>query len=84
MSSSSISSPSTLPKIYVKLIHININDRQNYNNQQELIPMIFVLYKKTILIPDFNIATILKLIDENIDIHAVEDYVRHFLFVIFL
>lgn len=46
--------------------------------------MIFVLYKKTILIPDFNIATILKLIDENIDIHAVEDYVRHFLFVIFL
>jgi hypothetical protein len=85
ISSSSISSPSTLPRICVKLTHVNVEtnpiNRRGYNNQQEIIPIIFVLYQKTILIPDFNIVTMLKLINSNINVHTIEHYVRQFLLI---
>lgn len=77
-----MSSPSTLSKIYVKMIYINIDNTQDYNNQQ--IPMIFVLYQKTILVPDFNIVAMLKLINSNIDIHTIENYVRQCSFDLYI
>ncbi|CAF1144863.1 unnamed protein product [Adineta steineri] len=78
-SSSVISSPSSaLPRSYVKLIHVNLDttipNRQEYNNRQQMLPIIFVRYKKTILIPDFNIYTLLHAINPTIDIHTIENY----------
>ncbi|CAF1417535.1 unnamed protein product [Rotaria magnacalcarata] len=82
ISSSTMSSPSAPPppQVYVKIVHVNIeannNNRQNINNQgqQQLMPIVFVRYQKTILVPDFNIYTLLKMIDANIDIHTIERY----------
>ncbi|CAF3650282.1 unnamed protein product [Rotaria socialis] len=80
ISSSTMSSPSVPPQVYVKIVHVNIetnnNNRQNINNQeqQQLMPIVFVRYQKTILVPDFNIYTLLKMIDANIDIHTIERY----------
>jgi hypothetical protein len=45
-----------------------------------MIPIIFVRYKNTILVPDFNIVTLLKLINSNINLHTIEHYVRQFIF----
>jgi hypothetical protein len=55
---------------------VNIATNTIYNTQQSLIPIIFVHYQKTILIPDFNIVNLLQLINPNFDIHTIEDYVR--------
>lgn len=68
ISSSSMSSPSSLPRLYVKVQHINID--------QEFLSIIFVHYKKSILIPDFNIMTLLKLINSNLNLQTIEQYVR--------
>jgi len=81
-----MSSPSTLPRSYVKVIHVNIEtntfNRQKYHNQQgQILPIIFVRHQKTILIPDFNICTLLKIINSNINLHTIENYVRIFLFI---
>jgi hypothetical protein len=43
---------------------------------QEKLSLIFIYYEKTILIPDFNICTLLKMINPNIDVNIIEDYVR--------
>ena len=65
-------------------MHVDIQTNSDYtrehNNQQQLIPIIFVRYQKTILIPDFNICALLKMINPNIDIHTVAHYVRIFSF----
>ncbi|CAF0999056.1 unnamed protein product [Rotaria sordida] len=78
ISSSAMSSPSSSPRLYVKLIHVNIEtntiNREKYNNSQQLIPIVFVHYQKTILIPDFNIYTLLNMIDSTIDIHTIERF----------
>ncbi|CAF3686497.1 unnamed protein product [Rotaria sp. Silwood1] len=78
ISSSAMSSPSTSPYIYVKVIqaHIETNtmNRQKYNNPPQLVPIVFVRYQKTILVPDFNINTLLHMIDPTIDIHTIEHY----------
>ncbi len=46
---------------------------------KEKLSIIFIHYQKTILIPDFNICTLLKLINSNIDIDIIEDYVRRYI-----
>ena len=74
-----MSSPSNSPRSYVKLMHVDIQTNSNHN-QQQLIPIIFVRYQKTILIPDFNICALLKMINSNIDIHTIGHYVRIFSF----
>jgi hypothetical protein len=77
-----MSSPSSLPRPYVKLVHVNIEtDKEECKNQQQLFPIIFVRYQKTILIPDFNICSLLKMINPSINIHAIEHYVRIYLFI---
>ncbi|CAF1087756.1 unnamed protein product [Rotaria sordida] len=55
-------------KPLVKLIHIQIN------NINQKLPIIFIYYQKSILIPDFNICTLLKIINSNIDIDIIQDY----------
>ncbi len=72
ISSSSMSSPSTLPRLYVKVQHINTARTIN----QEFLTIIFVHYKKSILIPEFNIVTLLKLINSNFNLQTIEQYVR--------
>ncbi|CAF2106329.1 unnamed protein product [Rotaria magnacalcarata] len=71
MSSSDISS-----KSLVKVIHIHIKTHsinQQLNSEQKL-PIIFIYYQNNILIPDFNICTLLKIINSNIDIDTIQDY----------
>jgi hypothetical protein len=36
----------------------------------------FIHYQKSIFIPDFNICTLLKMINSNIDTDIIQDYVR--------
>ena len=83
-----MSSPSTSARSYVKVLYVNIEtntfNRGEYNNQQkqpQILPIIFVRYQKTILIPDFNICTLLKIVNSNINIHTIENYVRLFLYI---
>ncbi|CAM4908878.1 unnamed protein product [Rotaria socialis] len=71
MSSSDISS-----KSLVKVIHIHIKTHsinQQLNSEQKL-PIIFIYYQNNILIPDFNICTLLKIMNSNIDIDTIQDY----------
>jgi hypothetical protein len=58
-----------------------INTQTNTINQQKL-SVIFIYYQKSILIPDFNICTLLKTINPNINIDTIEDYVRIHIFFI--
>lgn len=80
-----MSSPSTVPRLYIKVIHVNIEpntfDRREYHNQQQRLPIIFVRYQKTILMPDFNICTLLKIINPNMNLQTIENYVRIYLFI---
>ncbi|UJR33189.1 hypothetical protein I4U23_020644 [Adineta vaga] len=55
----------------VKLIHIH---REMNNNQQQKIPLFFIHYEQHILLPDFNICSLLKLIHSNIDIDTIKHY----------
>jgi hypothetical protein len=64
-----MSSPSILSRSFVKLIHLHIDE-------QQILPIVFVRYQKSILIPDFNICTLLKTIDLNINNTTIEQYVR--------
>lgn len=50
-------------KFLVKLIHIE----QKY-------PLIFIHYNQQIYIPDFNIYTLLQIVNSTIDIQTIEDY----------
>ncbi|UJR13996.1 hypothetical protein I4U23_000996 [Adineta vaga] len=72
--SSVISSSSTSSRLNIKLIHVNTFNRREYSNQSHKLPIIFVRYKDTILMPDFNICTLLKTINSKIDISAIENY----------
>jgi len=75
------SRPSIPTKSLVKLIHINpeLNDIIN-----EKLSIIFIHYQKAIFIPDFNICTLLKMINSNIDIDIIQDYVRIYIFNIYI
>ncbi|CAF1489545.1 unnamed protein product [Adineta steineri] len=57
-------------KPLVKLIHTNTQ----INNIPQKLPLIFIHYEKSILIPDFNICSLLKMINSNIDTDIIEDY----------
>ncbi|CAF3420910.1 unnamed protein product [Rotaria sp. Silwood1] len=75
-SSNNSSTPSScIPsKPLVKLIHISTNNSNQKLNIEHKLSIIFIYYQKTIFIPDFNICTLLKLINSNIDIDIVQDY----------
>ena len=79
-SSSTISSVSMPSRTCVKLIHVNINPSHtkigDHFRQSHALPMIFVRYKRTILIPDFNICKLFKIINSNCDISAIENDTR--------
>ena len=79
MSHSSIPSPSTSTRSSAKLKHVDINTNSLDNDEQQIIPMIFVQYQKSILIPEFNIVTLLKLIDSSFDRQTVQRYVSRIL-----
>ncbi|CAF4331629.1 unnamed protein product [Rotaria sp. Silwood2] len=68
LNNSSVPSSSISNEPLVKLIHIQAN------NINQKLPIIFIHYQKTILIPDFNICTLLKIINSNIDIDIIQDY----------
>ena len=59
------------PKFLVKLIHIN-GTAKGFQR----LPLVFVHHDRTILMPDFNICTLLNTINAHVDIHSIEDYVR--------
>jgi len=71
------SRPSIPSKFLVKLISI---ETQLNDIIKEKLPIIFIHYQKTILIPDFNICTLLKMINPNINPDIIEDYVRPYTF----
>ncbi|CAF1522899.1 unnamed protein product [Adineta ricciae] len=81
-SSSTISSASMSSRTCVKLIHVNINPSHSktgdHSRQFHVLPMIFVRYKKTILIPDFNICKLFKIINSSFDISAIENDIGSF------
>ncbi|CAF0972743.1 unnamed protein product [Adineta ricciae] len=81
-SSSTVSSVSMSSRTCVKLIHVNINSSHtkivDNPRQSHVLPMIFVRYKRTILIPDFNICKLFKIIDSSFDISAIENDIRSF------
>ena len=59
------------PKSLVKLIHIN-----GTSTGFRRLPLVFVHHDRTILMPAFNICTLLNTINAHVDIHSIEDYVR--------
>lgn len=64
-------------KSLIKLIYIKrTNIHQQLHIEQKL-PLIFVYHQRSILIPDFNICILLKIINPNIDIDIIHDYVRN-------
>ena len=79
ISNSSISSPTSSIRSTVKIKHVNIETNSIQNSEQQTIPMIFVQYEKSILIPDFNIVTILQSINPGFSLHMIEHYVMPFL-----
>lgn len=70
-----MSSPATLPRLYVKVIQMSVP--VNTKNQEQMVPLVFVHYRKAILVPDFNIHTLLQIIDPLIDTAIIENYVTY-------
>lgn len=79
ISNSSLSSPTGSTRSSVKIKHVHISTNSIRNSDQQSIPMIFVQHDKAILMPDFNIMTILQLINPELSLHTIEDYVSSML-----
>ena len=59
-------------KPLVKLVQI---DTQLTNLTKNQLPLIFIHHEEVIFIPDFNIHTLLQIINSNIHMDIIEDYV---------
>ena len=80
MESNSTHSNLSTIKCLVKLTHLPLSSDDPISpqeNQLKYLSVVFVYYERRILIPDFNIYTLLRMIQANIDQDIVEDYVRN-------